>query len=180
MAKDERFERVMLPHLNAAFNLARWLTRNETDAQDVTQEAYLRALRYFHGFEGEDARTWLLKIVRNTCYTWLKRNRSAELTTLFNEEVHSVSNDEATPESMMVVTADRKLLMEALEQLPLEWRETIVLRELEGLPYREIATVTDAPIGTVMSRLARARARLQELVSKSRGLSKGKGSGHGM
>jgi RNA polymerase sigma factor (sigma-70 family) len=181
VSRHERFEELLLPHLDAAFNLARWLTRSDTDAQDVVQEAYLRALRYFSGFHGDDARTWLLRIVRNSCYTWLRQHRSSDLTAAFNEEIHTSSaQEEATPESLMMQSADRALLMEALEQLPVEWRETIILRELEGLPYREIAAVTDCPIGTVMSRLARARARLQEIVAKAAQAPRSKEARHGM
>src|SRR4051794_34176896 len=146
----DRFEGLVLPHLDAAFNLARWLTRSDQDAQDMVQEACLRAFRFFSGFHGDDARTWLLQIVRNTCYTWLKQNRAHELTAVFNEDVHtSATQEEATPETLVLGNADRAMLMEALEQLAVEWRETLILRELEGLPYREIATVTGVPIGTV-------------------------------
>jgi RNA polymerase sigma factor (sigma-70 family) len=180
-SKNEEFEELVLPHLDAAFNLARWLTRNDTDAQDVVQEAYLRALRYFSSFHGEDARTWLLRIVRNTGYTWLRQHRNGDLSSVFNEEVHSsVAQDQKTPETLMLGKADRALLLQALEQLPVEWRETLVLRELEGLPYREIAAVTDSPIGTVMSRLARARARLQEIIISIASASRVKEAGHGV
>jgi len=177
----ERFERLVLPHLDAAFNLARWLTRSDVDAQDMVQEAYLRALRFFSGFHGDDARTWLLRIVRNTCYTWLKQNRANELTAVFNEEVHtSATQEDPNPESLMLGNAERAMLLEGLEQLPVEWRETLILRELEGLPYREIATVTDVPIGTVMSRLARARARLQQILSQIAQAPRSKEVRHGM
>jgi RNA polymerase sigma-70 factor (ECF subfamily) len=180
-ANRERFESLVMPHLDAAFNLARWLTRSDDDAQDMVQEAYLRALRFFSGFHGDDARTWLLRIVRNTCYTWLKQNRANELTAAFNEEVHtSATQEEATPESLMLANADRAMLLKALEQLPVEWRETLILRELEGLPYREIATVTDSPIGTVMSRLARARARLRQILAKMAQAPQSKEARHGM
>jgi RNA polymerase sigma-70 factor (ECF subfamily) len=177
-SRNERFEEVALPHLDAAINLARWLTKSDADAQDVVQEAYLRALRYFSSFHGDDARTWLLRIVRNTCYTWLRQQRNSDLTSLFNEEIHSSAAPEASsPELLLLEQADREMLMQALEQLPVEWRETLVLRELEGLPYREIAAVTDSPIGTVMSRLARARARLAEIIARS---SRTKEARHGM
>src|SRR6185295_18632183 len=106
------------------------------------------------------ARTWLLRIVRNTCYTWLKQNRGQELTTPFDENLHTSGMEAATPELLLFAKADREMLMRGLDQLPVEWRETLILRELEGLSYREISSVTDAPIGTVMSRLARARVRL--------------------
>jgi RNA polymerase sigma-70 factor (ECF subfamily) len=150
--------------LDAAYTLARWLTRSDQDAQDVVQEAYLRALRFFDGFHGQDARTWLLKIVRNTSYTWLKQNRAQELSALFDENLHTGSEQGQTPESLFLEKADRTMLMQGLEQLPLEWREALILRELEGLSYREIAEVTETPIGTVMSRLARARTRLHDVL----------------
>jgi RNA polymerase sigma-70 factor (ECF subfamily) len=161
----DRFESIVLPHLDAAYNLARWLTRNDQDAQDMAQEAYLRALKFFGGFQGGDARSWLLRIVRNTCYTWLKQNRSYEAATEFNEELHGATDEAATPEAILMLEVDRITLLSAIDQLPAEWRETLVLRELEGLSYREIAEVTDAPMGTVMSRLARARGRLEAILT---------------
>ena len=157
--KLTRFEQIVLPHLDAAYNLARWLTRNDADAEDVAQEAVLRAFKFFGGFHGGDSRAWLLTIVRNTCYTWLQQNRALELTTPFNEEIHSVEG--ANPETILVEGADRQLLKQALEELPVEFREVVILRELEGLSYKEIANIVDVPVGTVMSRLARARKRLQ-------------------
>jgi len=154
-----RFEQTVLPHLDAAYNLARWLTRNDTDAADVVQEAFLRALKFFGGFRGGDTRAWLLTIVRNACYTWLRRNRVNELATPFDEETHSVESDD--PETILLEGADREMLRQALEALPVEFREVVILRELEGLSYKEIAGVADVPVGTVMSRLARARKRLR-------------------
>ncbi len=156
------FEEAVLPHLDAAYNLARWLTRNEHDAQDVVQEAYLRALRFFGGFHGGDARAWLLTIVRNTCYTWLRRNRSPELSADFDEAVREKQSGEPDPETWQVLKAQTQLVNDAIEKLPIEFREVIVLRELEELSYKEIAEVSGVPIGTVMSRLARARKRLHE------------------
>lgn len=158
--KQARFEQAVLQHLNAAYNLARWLVRNDADAEDLVQEATLRAFKFFGGFHGGDGRSWLLTIVRNTCYTWLQQNRARDLTTAFDEETHS--SDVANPETIMLAGADRQMLKEALEELPVEFREAIVLRELEGLSYKEIAMIADVPVGTVMSRLARARRRLQE------------------
>jgi RNA polymerase sigma-70 factor (ECF subfamily) len=154
-----RFEQAVLPHLDAAFNLARWLTRNDADAEDVVQEGFLRALRFFGGFRGGDARAWLLTIVRNACYTWLRRNRVSELATPFDEEEHSGESDD--PETELLEGADREILRQALEALPVEFREVVVLRELEGLSYKKIAGIADVPVGTVMSRLARARKRLR-------------------
>jgi RNA polymerase sigma-70 factor (ECF subfamily) len=154
-----RFEQLVLPHLDAAFNLARWLLRNRADAEDVAQEAMMRAYRFFQGYQGGDPRAWLLQIVRNSCYTWLEKNRPAELQTEFNEELHvSLS---PTPEALAVATIERERLGRALEALPPRSREVLVLRELEGCSYKEIAAITAIPIGTVMSTLARARERLQ-------------------
>jgi RNA polymerase sigma-70 factor (ECF subfamily) len=163
--KDERlarFEQAILPHLDAAYNLARWLTRNAHDADDVVQEAYLRAYQFFDSFHGGDGRAWLLRIVRNTCYTWLEKNRPGERSVSFDETRHGVQRPEGGPEATLVVGENREMLRRALEELPSEFREAIVLSELEGLSYREIAAVAGVPIGTVMSRLARARERLQE------------------
>jgi len=163
----KRFEQAMLPHLAAAYNLARWLTRNDADADDLVQDAYLRALKAFDGFRGDNGRAWLLRIVRNTCYTWLQENRVQELATTFDEELYPVENDSTDPETLLLRSADKQFLKEALEKLPLEFREVIVLRELEGMSYKEIAELAAIPVGTVMSRLARARERLQELLTLS-------------
>src|ERR1044072_938723 len=154
------FEEAVMPHLDAAYNLARWLTRNEADAQDMVQEAYLRALRFFGGFHGTDARAWLLTIVRNTCYTWLKRSRSSELSGDLDEVMLTKESDEPDPEVSHVLKVQSQLISEAIEKLPIEFREVVILRELEELSYKEIATITGIPIGTVMSRLSRARKRL--------------------
>ena len=161
LTRVERFEQVVLPHLDAAYNLARWLTQNDHDAEDVVQEAYLRALQFFDGFRGEGGRGWLLSIVRNTCYTWLRKNR-AHAAEPFDEEIHSAGQDARNPEAAALENADRRMLQTALEELPLEFREVLVLRELEGLSYEEISAVAGIPAGTVMSRLARARRRLAQ------------------
>jgi RNA polymerase sigma-70 factor (ECF subfamily) len=153
----------MLPHLDSAANLARWLLRNRADSKDVVQEAILRAYRFFHHFHGGDAKAWLLQIVRNTCYTWLEKNRLAELMTEFNEEVHQQLS--ANPETLASRSADRERLMRALELLPARSREVLVLREFEGCSYKEIAVIAAIPIGTVMSTLARARERLQKTLT---------------
>jgi len=153
-----------LPHLNAAYNLARWLTRNDHDAEDVVQDAYLRALRFFDGFRGDDARAWLLAIVRNTCYDFLRSHRPHELTEAFDEEVHTMADANQSPEAILLSRANQEMVRQALEMLPLAWREVIVLRELEGLSYKQIADTAGIKIGTVMSRLARARVRLQALL----------------
>jgi RNA polymerase sigma-70 factor, ECF subfamily len=167
-ARDtERFNLLVLPHLDSAFNLARWLVRDRTDAEDISQEAMLRAYRFFSGFHGGDARAWLLQIVRNTCFTWIEKNRPAQPTAEFNEEVH-VPNS-ITPEALAIAGNNRDRLARALETLPPRFREVIVLRELEGCSYKEIASITSTPIGSVMSALSRARHQLQlALVSPSR------------
>jgi RNA polymerase sigma-70 factor (ECF subfamily) len=152
------FEQLVLPHVDAAFNLARWLLRRPEDAEEVAQEALLRACRFFRGFHGEDVRAWLLQIVRNTCYSWLEKNRPRELMVEFDEELHL--QPVATPESIAITNNDRERLTLALEALPSRFREVIVLRELEGCSYREIATIMSIPIGTVMSSLSRARRQL--------------------
>lgn len=154
-----RFEQLVLPHLDSAANLARWLLRNSADSEDVVQEAMLRAYRFFDRFHGGDARAWLLQIVRNTCYTWLEKNRPSELITEFNEEVHM--RPVVTPESLAAQADERQRLMLALESLSPRSREVLVLRELEGCSYKEIGEITGIPIGTVMSTLSRARERLQ-------------------
>jgi RNA polymerase sigma factor (sigma-70 family) len=157
-----QFEAAVLPHLGAAYNLARWLMRNDQDAEDMVQEACLRALKFFGGFHGADSRAWLLTIVRNTCYTWMRHHRAHELTTPFDADIHTVDCDDLNPETVVQRSADGQVLRQAVEELPMEFREVIVLRELEGLSYKEIASIADIPIGTVMSRLARARRRLQQ------------------
>jgi RNA polymerase sigma-70 factor (ECF subfamily) len=164
-SKLASFETAVLPHLDAAYNLARWLTRNDADAQDVVQEAYLRAFRFFGGFHGEDGRAWLLGIVRNTSYTWMQRNRSPELNMSLDDEVHDVKSDDLNPEALLLQKADAEELRHAVEELPLEFREVLVLRELEEMSYKQIAAVADLPLGTVMSRLARARKRLQQILA---------------
>jgi RNA polymerase sigma-70 factor, ECF subfamily len=154
-----RFEQLVLPHLDSAYNLARWLLRNRTDAEDAVQDAVLRAWRFFGGFRGTEARAWLLQIVRNCCYTWLEKNRSSDLSSEFDEEFHQYET--CTPESLAAQADERKRLMLLLESLPERYREVLVLRELEGCSYKEIAQIVGIPIGTVMSTLFRARTRLQ-------------------
>lgn len=160
--KVARFEQSVLPHLGAAYNLARWLLRNPADAEDVVQESYLRAFRFFGGYHGGDVRAWLLTIVRNTTYTWLQQNRSRELAEPINDEVEGIQDDALDPETLVIQSAGVEALREALNELPIEFREIIVLREFEELSYKEISAIAEIPIGTVMSRLARARRRLQE------------------
>lgn len=162
------FEEAVLPHLNAAYNLAHWLTRNDTDAEDVVQEAYLRAFRFFGGFHGTDGRSWLLAIVRNTCYTWMQRNRSPELYVPLDDETDEIESADLDPEALLLQRADAQLVRRALEELPIEFREVLVFRELEEMSYKQIATITELPVGTVMSRLARGRKRLQLALSSHR------------
>lgn len=154
------FEALMLPHLDAAHNLARWLLRSEEDAQDVVQEAYLRAFKSFHGFHGSDGRAWLLKIVRNTAYTWLRKNRTVDFAP-FDEEMHP-DGDAANPVVTLERGEDAAAIRKAMEELAVEFREILVLRHLEGLSYKEIADLAQIPPGTVMSRLARARGQLKQ------------------
>jgi RNA polymerase sigma-70 factor (ECF subfamily) len=158
-----RFEQTVMPHLDAAFNLARWILKSRADAEDVAQEAMLRAWKFFGGHHGKDARAWLLQIVRNTCYSWLEKNRPAELRTEFDEELHQPVS--ANPESLAIASNNRERLARALEELPPRFREVLVLRELEGCSYKEISAITAIPIGTVMSALARARQRLQRALT---------------
>lgn len=153
-----RFEQLVLPHVDAAFNFSRWLLRSRADAEDAAQEALLRACRFFRGFHGGDARAWLLQIVRNTCYSWLEKNRPRELMVEFNEELHQ--QPVATPESIAIAVEGRERLTRALETLPPRYRELLVLRELEGCSYKEIAAIASIPLGTVMSSLSRARRQL--------------------
>lgn len=161
------FERQLLPHLDAAFNLARWLAQNEHDAEDLVQEAYLRALQFFDGYHSDSSgRAWLLKIVRNTFLTWRAQNRKLRNQAAFDEKIHSDPHESTGPVVEAIKTEDRGLVRDALEKLPLEFREILVLRDLEGLSYNEIGAVTDLPLGTVMSRIARARERLKRLLAE--------------
>ncbi|HYK17220.1 MAG TPA: sigma-70 family RNA polymerase sigma factor [Bryobacteraceae bacterium] len=154
--KLARFEFLVMPHRKAAYNLARWLTRNDHDAEDVVQEAFMRAFRFFDGFHGGDSKAWLLTIVRNSCHTWMQQNRKLAL----EENIGDYESTAPSPEAVVIENVDREALRRAIEELPAEFREAIVLRELEGLSYKEIGAVTGVPVGTVMSRLARARGRL--------------------
>jgi len=159
------FEQAVMPHLDAAYNLARWLMRNEQDAQDVAQEAYLRALRFFSGFHGGDARAWLLKIVRNTCYTWLHANRPLQDAAEFDENSFPPDSHAPNPEEVVLQNDSDTLVRKALEMLPSNSREILILRELEGMSYKEIADITGVPLGTVMSSLSRARGRLRQVLT---------------
>ena len=167
-----RFERLVLPHMDAAFSLARWLTRDAAQAQDAVQEAYLRAFRFFGTFRGEDARPWILGVVRNACYRLLERER-AEPAAQFDEQAHgeeavapgTVVRFPLDPEAAAIARAERELVQRYLRALPPEYREALVLRELHGCSYREIAQIADIPLGTVMSRLARGRRLLQRALA---------------
>lgn len=162
MSDPTRFDALVLPHLDAAYNLARWLTRDTHDAEDVVQDACIRALKYIGSLEGGDARGWFLKIVRNAFYDWLGRNRPAEVVNDENEAVDAAVDPVAiSPEQAAMRKAELRMLADAVEELPLQYREVLILRELEELSYKEIARVADIPVGTVMSRLARARGLLQ-------------------
>jgi RNA polymerase sigma-70 factor, ECF subfamily len=172
-SKRARFESTVSPHLDAAYNLARWLTGNDDDAEDVVQEAMLRAFMYFDGFRGGDARSWVLKIIRNTCFTWLQANRPSETSAMGAEELEELaapvfhSGTAEDPETLALRRTAALQLNDAIAAIPAAFREVVVLREMEGLSYKEIATVVAAPVGTVMSRLARARAELRRILARS-------------
>jgi RNA polymerase sigma factor (sigma-70 family) len=170
--KARRFEQVVMPHLDSAYNLARWLTRSDADAQDVVQEACLRAFKYFDGFDGQYANAWLLKIVRNTCFTWMKDNRPAEEAVALEDNAEEVDRNETSmhvsasglgrsPEKLLIEKRASQHLDELIGQLPPSYREVLILREMEDMSYRDIAEIVGVPIGTVMSRLARGRQFLQ-------------------
>src|SRR5438270_12557706 len=159
------FEAMMLLHMDAPHNLARWLLRNEQDAQDIVQEAYLRAFKSFSGFHGSNGPAWLLTIVRNTAYTLLKKNRVADLTITFDEEVHASGRESVSPAAILEHAEDAELIKNAMNELPAEFREILTLRHQEELSYQEIGEILKIPTGTVMSRLARARAKLREYLS---------------
>ncbi|MFM0172340.1 RNA polymerase sigma factor [Paraburkholderia sediminicola] len=173
-ARSRRFQQVALPHLDAAYNLARWLCGNASDADDVVQEAFMRAFRFFDTFRGDSARPWLLAIVRRTWYTEWRRRASSHETVEFDDTMDDASFDGwsvggADPQALLIRDEDTKLVHEALAQLPVEYREVLMLRELEEMGYREIAAVADVPIGTVMSRLARGRRKLAALLMEKQG-----------
>ena len=178
--KNQRFKDMLLPHLPAAYNLARWLSRNDQDAEDIVQEAYLRAFKFFDSFRGEHGRAWLLGIVRNTYYTRLQKNRGQKSDTSFDEEFHSLESQDvgmppSNPESILSRHQDFKQLNRAMERLPVEFREAVVLKDLEQMSYKEISEVTAVPLGTVMSRLARGRKLLRVYLAQMQ-----QGDGDGM
>ncbi len=158
------FEETVLPHLDAAFNYARWLTRNDTDAEDVVQDACVRAIRYFSSLRDDDARAWLFTIVRNAWYSRVSRKANVAEGTRLNDGQDERPDNALDPEERLLQQHTIALVRASLEQLPVDFREVIVLREIEGLSYKEIAEVAGVPVGTVMSRLARARERLQTIL----------------
>jgi RNA polymerase sigma-70 factor (ECF subfamily) len=162
MPEQTRFDRLVLPHLDAGYNLARWLTRNVNDAEDVVQEASVRALKYVGSLRDGDARAWFLKIVRHAFYDWCKRNRPVEIASDDGAAIEMAVDESALdPELAALRSAESRSLADAVAALPVVFREVLILRELEELSYKEIARIVDIPIGTVMSRLARARGLLQ-------------------
>jgi RNA polymerase sigma-70 factor (ECF subfamily) len=165
---QSRFDADILPHVRSGYNLARWLTRNDADAEDVVQEAALRAWRFFDSFRGENPRAWFLTIVRRTGMTWLSRRGATRDADEFDEALHTDRDDAPDPEKLAIERAGVERIRGALETLPAPLREVVVLREQEGLSYKEIATIAGIPIGTVMSRLARARSRLLTTLSAER------------
>ena len=160
-----RFEHQISPHLKSAYNLARWLTGKHEDAEDVVQEAFLRAVSAFDNLRSEDGKAWLLAIVRNTSLTWMKRNRATSAMVGLETQVADPSEPSPDPEEMLLISLDRDEVRRALEQLPAEFREALVLREFEGLSYKEIAGTVGVPMGTIMSRLSRGREWLRRILS---------------
>jgi RNA polymerase sigma factor (sigma-70 family) len=155
----------LVNHLDASYNLAKWLTQNDHDAEDIVQDAYLRAIRHFGTFQGGEGRAWLLTIVRNLCYDSMRRRNVRERTASFDEELHNTGpTNSSDPEACLLLKERAEMLRKAIEELPLELREVLVLRELQELSYREIASIAQVPMGTVMSRLSRARKRLQQVL----------------
>jgi RNA polymerase sigma-70 factor (ECF subfamily) len=165
-AERRRFEQTMLPHLDAAFNLARWLTRDAHAAEDVVQEAYFRAARYFDSFHGGDGRPWLLGVVRRASIDWLAKQRGSAMLE-FQDDLHDRGDESENPAVLAIRNCEQEMVRKAVDELPVQLREAIVLRELEGLSYQEIASVAEVPIGTVMSRISRGRRQLQRLLSSS-------------
>lgn len=155
------FEQAILPHLDAAYNLAHWIVGNDQDAEDMVQEAYLRAYQYYDGFKGNNSRSWLLMIVRNTCYTWLRQNHDQRLAVELSDELADNDTAAVNPELFLLLRSHTRVLRAALDQLPVEFREIIFLRDIEEFSYKEIAGMIGVPMGTVMSRLARARQQLK-------------------
>jgi RNA polymerase sigma factor (sigma-70 family) len=175
--KLRHFEEQISPHLKSAYNLAKWLTRSHEDAEDIVQEAFLRAFSAFDGFRGENGKPWLLTIVRNTSMTWLKRNRNAGATVGFEDTLEDPVERSPDPEEGLIISCDREQVRLALEQLPLDFREAVILREMEGLSYKEISATVGVPIGTVMSRLSRGRDWLRRILSAPQPIKPEEGAG---
>jgi RNA polymerase sigma-70 factor (ECF subfamily) len=176
-ARSRRFQAIALPHLDAAYNLARWLCRNPGDAEDIAQEAFLRAFRFFDAFHGDQVRPWLLTIVRRVWYDEWRRRATSEEVAPFDELRDDTPPEgwetaSADPETLAIRAEDARGVHEALQRLPVEYREVLVLREMEDLSYREIAAIADVPVGTVMSRLARGRRRLAVMLAAQQGQSR--------
>ncbi len=169
-SRAAEFENAIVPHLSAAFHLARWLTRDSGQAEDLVQESYLKAFRFFDSFQGGDGRAWIMAIVRNTCFTWLQKNKAqAASGDAFDERLHSDRQLTVTVEESLMEKADLDTLRGCIEVLPLEYREAIVMRELQEFSYKQISEITSVPVGTVMSRLSRARKRLEDCVTRKAG-----------
>jgi RNA polymerase sigma-70 factor (ECF subfamily) len=174
MVSKGDFEETVIPHMQAAFNLAYWIVRSREEAEDVVQDAFVRAFRAFAGFDGAAPRPWLLAIVRNVAYRTIEsRNRhgnvvvlSEDLKTRGSADVHDIPSPDRSPEALLVAESERRQLLAALAELPVSYREVVVLRELEGLSYAEIARAVEAPVGTVMSRLSRGRAELRAALAR--------------
>jgi RNA polymerase sigma-70 factor (ECF subfamily) len=166
MKPEGEFERIVMPHLDAAYNLARWLAGNDHDAEDITQDACVRAFRFLNGYRGGNDRAWILTIVRNTANSWLKKNRPQAVVAIGDDAFTAIEDPDAQESALQ--QADAGVVRAALESLPLEFREALVLRELEGLSYKEISEVAGVPVGTVMSRLSRARRQLQNYLNTKR------------
>lgn len=175
--REECFQAMVIPHLDSAFNLACWLTPSSQDAEDIVQDAYVRAFKFFDNFQGEDGRAWLLSIVRNAFYTWYKQKETGAQSTEFEEELHSIKAVDAAatqyadnnPEALLIQKVCQRPMQQALEALPVEFREVIVMPELEDLSYKQIAGIVGIPIGTVMSRLGRGRKQLAEILALANG-----------
>jgi RNA polymerase sigma-70 factor (ECF subfamily) len=167
--KTAEFEKTIVPHLSAAYNLARWLTHDAGQAEDLVQEAFLKAFRFFDGFQGGDGRAWIMAIVRNTCFTWLQKNKVKASRDVFDERLHSEQQLTVDAEESLIEEVALKTLRGCIEVLPAEYREAVVMRELQEFSYKQISEITCVPVGTVMSRLSRGRKRLEECVTRKAG-----------
>ncbi len=173
-SKAARFEQIVTPHVPAAWNLARWLVRDPNDAEDVLQEAHLRAFRFLDSYRGGDAKSWLLSIVRNLCHDLIRKNQTKRMTVALDEQAEMIESESTSPLERLERSADAQQLRGAMERLPVEYRETLVLREFEGLSYKQIAEIAGVPMGTVMSRLARGREQLVSMLAPQRAKEEGR------